>query len=316
MTISDEAQRNHDAFFPNHKSTLEVTDPELVELFDNWAFDEVLRHSVLDAKTRLMVQLAAIIACQAVNEYRVMLGAALNAGVTPIAVKEIVYQAVPYAGMARVFDLLHATTDVLRERGIALPLPLDVLVKWLGWTMTDLMRASRSRGGEPLDWLWSDGGLRSVVLRGPAWQRACEHRTKRRRQDRSGQGHDRCAAIRGQHPVGAQTRVGYVPQKLDSERDLPITGGIPWAITVPACLLFIGPILQEPDSTGHGVRSSYVSSIAQNVDSRRCRRPSPSIDLPDPLAAFAKSRVALGRFEAVENVSRASIEESALPRIA
>jgi 4-carboxymuconolactone decarboxylase len=108
--------------FPNHQSTLKVTDPELVEIFDNWAFDEVIRDAPLDIRTRLMVQLAGIIACQAVNEYRVMLGAALNVGVTPIEVKEIVYQAVPYLGMARVFDFLHATNEVLQSRGIALPL--------------------------------------------------------------------------------------------------------------------------------------------------------------------------------------------------
>jgi 4-carboxymuconolactone decarboxylase len=41
MAITETAQRNHDALFPNHRSTLKETDPELVELFDNWAFDEV-----------------------------------------------------------------------------------------------------------------------------------------------------------------------------------------------------------------------------------------------------------------------------------
>jgi len=70
-----------------------------------------------------MVQLASLIACQAVSEYRVMLGGALNVGVTPVEIKEIVYQAVPYAGMAKVFDFLHVTNEVLRERGIELPLP-------------------------------------------------------------------------------------------------------------------------------------------------------------------------------------------------
>ena len=70
-----------------------------------------------------MVQLATMIAAQAVSEYRVMLGAALTVGVTPVEVKEIVYQAVPYVGMAKVFDFLHATNDVLTERGVELPLP-------------------------------------------------------------------------------------------------------------------------------------------------------------------------------------------------
>ena len=52
-----------------------------------------------------------------------MLGAALTAGLTPVEVKEIVYQAVPYVGMAKVFDFIHATNEVLTERGIELPLP-------------------------------------------------------------------------------------------------------------------------------------------------------------------------------------------------
>jgi 4-carboxymuconolactone decarboxylase len=123
VTISDAAQHNHDKLFPGHVSTLKITDPELIEVFDNFAFDEVLRYGDLDTRTRLMVQLAAIIACQATNEYRAMLGAALTVGVTPVEVKEVVYQAVPYVGLAKVFDFLHVTNEVLVDRGVELPLP-------------------------------------------------------------------------------------------------------------------------------------------------------------------------------------------------
>jgi len=123
MTISQTAQDNHDRLFPGHVSTLKVTDPELIDVFDNFAFDEVLQYGNLDTRTRLMVQLAAMIASQALGEYRVMLGAALTIGVTPLEVKEIVYQAVPYVGLAKVFDFLHATNEVLTDRGVELPLP-------------------------------------------------------------------------------------------------------------------------------------------------------------------------------------------------
>ena len=122
MAISGTARRNHDELFPGHVSALKVTDPELIEYFDNFAFDEVLGYAPLDTKLRLMVQLAAIIACQGLSEFRVMLGAALNVGVTPVEAKEILYQAVPYVGMARAFDFLHITNEVLGERGIGLPL--------------------------------------------------------------------------------------------------------------------------------------------------------------------------------------------------
>jgi len=43
MAISDTARRNHDELFPGYVSSLEVTDPELTEVFDNFALDEVLR---------------------------------------------------------------------------------------------------------------------------------------------------------------------------------------------------------------------------------------------------------------------------------
>ncbi len=69
-----------------------------------------------------MVILSSLIACQALAEYKVMLGGALNMGFTPLEVKEIVYQAVPYVGMAKVVDFIHATNEVLEGRGIQLPL--------------------------------------------------------------------------------------------------------------------------------------------------------------------------------------------------
>ena len=122
MSITETALKNHEALFPNRKSKLMETDPELIEVFDNFAFDEVLAHGNLDIRTRLMVILASMIASQALGEYRVMLGGALNVGVTPVEVKEIVYQAVPYVGIAKVYDFIHITNEILESRGVTLPL--------------------------------------------------------------------------------------------------------------------------------------------------------------------------------------------------
>lgn len=122
MSISQTAQKNHDELFPNHESVLAKTDPEFIEIFDNFTFDEVLQHSNLDVRLRMKVTLASLIAMQCVNEYKAMMNAALNVGVSAVEMKEIVYQAVPYAGLGKVFDFLHATNEVLTERGISLPL--------------------------------------------------------------------------------------------------------------------------------------------------------------------------------------------------
>lgn len=123
MAIREDAQRNHDHLFPNHQSTLKRTDPELVEIFDNWAFGDVLTDRTLDARTRLIVQLAALVACQAIREFGVMVGGALDVGVSPVEIKEVVYQTVPYVGMGKAFDFLHVTNEVFTGRGIELPLP-------------------------------------------------------------------------------------------------------------------------------------------------------------------------------------------------
>jgi 4-carboxymuconolactone decarboxylase len=121
--MTEAAIRNHEELFPGYVSKVAVTDPELIEVFDNFAFDEVLRHGNLDVKTRVMVILASTIASQALSEYRMMLGAALDVGVTPVEAKEILYQAVPYVGIAKVLDFIHVTNEVLLARGVELPLP-------------------------------------------------------------------------------------------------------------------------------------------------------------------------------------------------
>ena len=97
-------------------------DPELFEIFDNFALGEVLGHGGLDARTRLMCILASNVASQGRAAFRATLDAALGAGVTPVEVKEVLYQAVPYIGMAKVADFIGAANDVLEARGVGLPL--------------------------------------------------------------------------------------------------------------------------------------------------------------------------------------------------
>ncbi len=123
MSLSNFAKEYHEKMFPGYKSDFQRTDPEFIERFDNFAFDEVVNHDDLDSKTRFMAILATLLGCQGIDEFRAMLPAALNFGVTPVETKEIVYQAVAYLGIGRVFPFLKITNEVLEEKGVALPLP-------------------------------------------------------------------------------------------------------------------------------------------------------------------------------------------------
>lgn len=120
--LSAAAVETRSELFPGSKSQLAATDPELFEIFSNFAFGEVLDYGNLDTKTRMMCILASCMAAGAQTEFRMMLEGALNAGVTPVEAREVVYQAVPYVGMARVIDFVHIANDVLTARGVALPL--------------------------------------------------------------------------------------------------------------------------------------------------------------------------------------------------
>lgn len=98
-------------------------DPELAEFYVNFAYGELIEQSEdLDTHDRLMTHLAVLIACGSENMYMVMLEAALNVGVTPIEIKEILYQASAYVGMGRVYDFLHITNNELLRRDEKLPL--------------------------------------------------------------------------------------------------------------------------------------------------------------------------------------------------
>ena len=125
--VTDFAHGYHERMFPGYKSDFARTDPEFIERFDNFAFDEVINGGAvdgepLDERTRFMAILATLLGCQGIDEYRAILPAALRMGVTPVEVKEIVYQASAYLGIGRAFPFLKATNAVLEEQGIGLPL--------------------------------------------------------------------------------------------------------------------------------------------------------------------------------------------------
>lgn len=122
LRLSEAAARNREEWFPGLVSEMDRTDPELAELFGNFVLDEVQQYGSLDCRTRILVTMAACIARQAGGEYRKLLHAALANGVTPVEIKEVLYQAVPYAGMAAVSDFIGVTNAFLASRGVRLPL--------------------------------------------------------------------------------------------------------------------------------------------------------------------------------------------------
>ncbi len=124
MNISEFAKNYHDKMFPDYESDFLRTDPEFIERFDNFAFDEVVNQkgAELEDKTRFLAILSTLLGCQGIDEFEKMVPAALNFDVTPVEIKETVYQAAAYLGIGRVFPFLKSVNEIFEKNGIKLPL--------------------------------------------------------------------------------------------------------------------------------------------------------------------------------------------------
>lgn len=116
------AKENHDKIFLAYESKLLESDMEFIELFNNFVLNEVSNQNDLDDKTRFMAILATLLGCQGIEEFKVILKAAYNFGVTPVEMKEIVYQGAAYLGIGRVLSFLYVANNFCEENGITLPL--------------------------------------------------------------------------------------------------------------------------------------------------------------------------------------------------
>jgi len=124
MAISEFAKQYHEKMFPGYVSKFLTTDPEFIERFDNFAFNEVVNENgvELEGKTRMMCVLAVLLGCQGIDEFKAILPDSMNFGVTAVEIRETVYQAVDYLGIGRVFPFLKAMNAFFESKGISLPL--------------------------------------------------------------------------------------------------------------------------------------------------------------------------------------------------
>lgn len=120
--MNKNAQKRMNQLFHHMDHSLIKTDPEFVNLISNFSQDEVINVGDLSEKERMLCILSVLLGCQGIGEYSNMLHAALNVGIDPVVIKEVVYQATAYLGLGRTYDFLLKTNEVMEEHGISLPL--------------------------------------------------------------------------------------------------------------------------------------------------------------------------------------------------
>ena len=153
MNRIDAAKENYRTLFGGEALTGQGNDPEMMDILQKFIFGEVFQTGNLDIKTREMITCITLTAIQTLPQLKAHIGAALNVGVTPIEVRELIYMCAPFIGFPKTLNALSVANEVLAERGIALPLEAQ-------GTVTEENRAER--GAEIQQPLYGDA-IRSAL---------------------------------------------------------------------------------------------------------------------------------------------------------
>ena len=100
---------------------LKKNDPDFFEIFNSFNNKEILEYLSISKRTRYILTLATLITNTSKEKYAIAVRDALDV-LTPIEIKEVLYQSVAYVGLGKTFELFEVTNDVLAQNGVELPL--------------------------------------------------------------------------------------------------------------------------------------------------------------------------------------------------
>mgnify|MGYP000024404238 CR=1 FL=1 len=103
------------------------TDPEFAEIIERFALDEAVNQKgqELAEDIRLLVIMAALMGCQGLETFRKVLPEALQSGLTPVMIKELVYQSAAYLGLGRTLPFLDALNEYLSAHELPVSQPIQ-----------------------------------------------------------------------------------------------------------------------------------------------------------------------------------------------
>lgn len=122
MNRIDICKQNYHALFGGEALTGEGTDPEMMDILQKFIFGEVFQIGELSLKQREMITCITLATIQTFPQLKTHAGAALNVGVTPEELREVMYLTAPFIGFPKMLNAVSTVNEVFKERGITLPL--------------------------------------------------------------------------------------------------------------------------------------------------------------------------------------------------
>lgn len=116
------AKTNYTQLFGGEALSNDGTDPELMHILQKFIFGEVFTVGNLNVKTREMITVVTLATMQTLPQLKSHAQAALNVGVTPLELREAIYQCAPFIGFPKTLNAVEVLNEVFTENNIALPL--------------------------------------------------------------------------------------------------------------------------------------------------------------------------------------------------
>ena len=122
MNRIEVCKQNYRTLFGGEALTGQGTDPEMMDILQKFIFGDVFQTGDLTIKQREMITCITLATMQTLPQLKAHAGAALNVGVTPEELREVMYLTAPFIGFPKMLNAVGAVNEVFKERGISLPL--------------------------------------------------------------------------------------------------------------------------------------------------------------------------------------------------
>ncbi|MFB9759186.1 carboxymuconolactone decarboxylase family protein [Ectobacillus funiculus] len=122
MDRIEKSKEKFNQLFGKGVTAAHATDPDFQDILSHFIFGEVFFQGNLDDKQRELITLVVLATNQTFPQLKAHVSAALNVGLTPVEIKEAVYQCAPYIGFPKTLNAINEVNEVFKAKNIALPI--------------------------------------------------------------------------------------------------------------------------------------------------------------------------------------------------
>ncbi|MED4056562.1 carboxymuconolactone decarboxylase family protein [Niallia taxi] len=122
MDRIEQGMEKYEQLFGKGEPASYSTDPEFQNILSRFIFGEVFFQGKLDDKMRELITIVVLTTNQTLPQLKAHVNAALNIGLTPVEIKEAVYQCAPYVGFPKTLNAINEVNEVFNAHNIALPI--------------------------------------------------------------------------------------------------------------------------------------------------------------------------------------------------